>query len=56
VDDYRIALEKDMHRAKKDSMKWLTDSTAKNKNLHIPSKSAFRISTKDHLECFIEKL
>lgn len=56
VEDYRDALEKEMHSAKKISMKYLTDSTSEYKNLYIPSKSAFRISSKDHLECFVEKL
>ena len=48
VYDYRLALEKEMHDARKDEMSFAR---------HFPSaKSPFRFYSKDHLEVFIEKL
>lgn len=53
VRDYRIALEKEMHNANKYMMGWNFAS----KYRHLPTrKSALRYASKDHLECFIEKL
>jgi hypothetical protein len=53
VTDYRDALEVEMHRAKRDQMMWMSEGK---KNKFIPGKNAFRIASKDHLECFIEKI
>lgn len=55
MSDYRIALEKDMHNARKES----TSFSKKNTNLLnllSSAKSPFRCYSKDHLEVFIEKL
>ena len=51
VEDYRVALEKEMHDARSDEMVWMM------KHKQMPSaKSPFRFYSKDHLECFIEKV
>lgn len=53
VQDYRTALEKKMHESRKSTMSHMFDKN--NKNV-MSQKSAFRFSSKDELECFIEKL
>jgi hypothetical protein len=53
VQDYRTALEKEMHESRKFTMSHMFDKN--NKNV-MSQKSAFRFSGKDELECFIEKL
>jgi len=53
VQDYRTALEKEMHESRKSTMSHMFDKN--NKNV-MSQKSAFRYSGKDELECFIEKL
>jgi hypothetical protein len=53
VQDYRTALEKEMHESRKFTMSHMFDKN--NKNV-MSQKSAFRFSSKDELECFIEKL
>ena len=53
VEDYRDALDKNMLSAHKQMMKWSYNTTHRVLPTH---KMALSRGTKDHLECFIEKL
>lgn len=53
MEDYRLVLEEEMHLAHQSMMSWCFDG----KYRVLPTnKSAMRLTCKDHLECFIEKL
>ena len=54
TENYRAALEKEIHSAQKGAMEWV--SKIKNYPVLINGKLAMRFQSKDHLECFIEKL
>lgn len=53
VDDYRVALEKEFHAARKDTMSWTWPSGSK---IILSMKASMRHTSKDHLEVFIEKV
>jgi hypothetical protein len=58
MEDYRIALDKEMHQNRKSAMgQFSSGQKVKDPMEFLPSaKSPFRYGSKDHLECFIEKI
>ena len=58
TEDHRLALEKEMHKSRKDAIGGFgSGQKVKSPMKDAPSaKSPFRYGSKDHLECFIEKI
>ena len=56
VSAYRNALSKELHLMQKEAMSFLSPSARKRKVSVYSQKIGARFSSKDHLECFIEKL